>query len=607
MSRDRKVTYAFRAVYVVIAFCLMSPLLSTGVRHSTVWPEGDASLAIWANGFVAHFWTWNASPLFSSSIFAPHGLNLLANTTSIGLALLLTPITSIFGPIASFNAELFILPVAAAISMEWALRRTIPSPVARGVAGLVWGFSSYAMEALYMGWPNFLYLITPPILFWVSSELLHGEVSVQRLGIITGLTMSIQVLIGGEIAAMCLVVMVVVVVIFVVLSLARRRWPGSLTPRRLGRFIGWASVTGAPIGIPAVLYTLKGPAHLQSWVWPKGFFYYSMPWSVMWTHPVSSGPVLPGWVPVTPSHAYFGPFLLIVALLSVILVRRGLSAVALGLAILGLWLVRGPSAPLHTFDLMVNLPVIHNIIVQRFVLAIWFAVALAVAVGLDGLATHLQKRSWPELRSLGLLCVVAISVLTPTVVAVSGAGVWHSQTPRVDNGLTWVAQHEPATPVVVTFPFYESSAAMIQQVAQVLPIRLLGGWGPQPGYDHEETRVSTHLALLSEVQMNQPTEVQLRRIFRFFKTHSVTDLVIPQHLSIPTDRGYRQPYQFAAAMAEIYGAPVVRGGDWYWNLRATSPKRKVLVLAENRWRHCAWGVGRINPHAVPGCILRAKP
>lgn len=180
----------------------MSPLLSSGLRRSTVWPEGDASISIWANGFVAHFWTWNASPLFSSGVFAPHGMKVLANTTSFGLALLLAPVTLLVGPVASFNLELFLLPLASAFAMQWSLRRLIPSPVARGIAGLIWGFSPFAMEALYWGWPNFLYLVTPPLLLWVCSELVRSQWSVRRLGVVTGVAMSLQLLIGGEVLSL---------------------------------------------------------------------------------------------------------------------------------------------------------------------------------------------------------------------------------------------------------------------------------------------------------------------------------------------------------------------------------------------------------------------
>ena len=65
--------------------------------------------------------------------------------------------------------------------MMWSLKRLIPSPYARGVAGLVWGFSPFAMEAFYWGWPNFLFLVAPPLVLWALVELLHATSTPKRL------------------------------------------------------------------------------------------------------------------------------------------------------------------------------------------------------------------------------------------------------------------------------------------------------------------------------------------------------------------------------------------------------------------------------------------
>ncbi len=606
MIRDRRLATAFVGFYAFLSLLIMSPLLASGLRRSTVWPEGDASISIWANGFVAHFWTWNSSPLFSSGVFAPHGINLLANTTAWGLALLLAPVTWIVGPVASFNVELFLLPVVSAVAMQWSLRRLVPSPIARGIAGLIWGFSPFAMEALYWGWPNFLYLATPPLLLWVSSELIRGELTARRLGIFTGVMMSLQLLIGGEVAAMCLVVMSMVVLVTALWSLRQRRLPGDLTLARLGRFVGWTSLAGAPVGLSAALFALAGPAHLQSWVWPEAVFKISVPVSSLWSDPVASGAFHPGWEPVYPSHFYFGPILLVAVVVSALATRRALGWVSLALAAMGVWLIRGVRAPLHPFAVLWRLPVVHNIVVGRYVLITWFAAAIAMALGVESLLRTLRKRHVGARTSLGLVGALSALVLAAPALAIFHAGPWHSQTPRVDRGLTWVAHHEPATPVVVAFPFNESSAAMIQQVDQQLKIRLLGGWGPQPGYDPSEISADTTLVFLSELRTHQPTETQLREIATFFAAHEVTDLVIPRRVATPLERGYLQPYQIVAAFSEIYGAPRVVAGEWHWDLRHAPELGTPLVLAPKRWEYCAWGIGRVNPAAVPGCVLDSK-
>jgi hypothetical protein len=218
----------------------------------------------------------------------------------------------------------------------------------------------------------------------------------------------------------------------------------------------------------------------------------------------------------------------------------------------------------------------------------------------------MRERHWSSIFSTAAVTALTVATVAAPALAIIDAGPWHAQSPRVDRGLTWVARHEPATPVVVAFPFNESSAAMIQQVDQNLKIRLLGGWGPQPGYARVEIPATTTLVYLSELRTSQPTESRLRQIATFFSAHGVTDLVIPRRVATPLERGYLQPYQIVAVFTEIYGPPAVVAGDWHWDLRHRPQIGRPLVLAPKRWEYCAWGIGRVNPAAVPGCVLDSK-
>jgi hypothetical protein len=154
----------------------------------------------------------------------------------------------------------------------------------------------------------------------------------------------------------------------------------------------------------------------------------------------------------------------------------------------------------------------------------------------------------------------------------------------------------------MAFPFFESSAAMIQQVSEHLPIRLLGGWGPQNGYSPAEMPAVNDLLYLSEVSMFQLTSEQLRQIAAFLSRHGVTDIVVPVHIRRPLNRGYLEPFQMVVALSEIYGSPQVVAGDWHWNLRVHRLQGTPIVLSERRWQYCAWGLGRVNPRAVGNCV-----
>ena len=73
----------------------------------------------------------------------PHGVNLLANTSSVAIGVALAPITWIFGPIATFNVALFLSPVLSALAMFILVRRWVTWMPAAFVAGLLYGFSPF--------------------------------------------------------------------------------------------------------------------------------------------------------------------------------------------------------------------------------------------------------------------------------------------------------------------------------------------------------------------------------------------------------------------------------------------------------------------------------
>ena len=74
------------ASYVIVSLWLLRSVLSH-VSTRTTYPSLDASLLIWASGWVAHAVTHVENPFYSSYVFAPHGLNLLANPCSAALLL----------------------------------------------------------------------------------------------------------------------------------------------------------------------------------------------------------------------------------------------------------------------------------------------------------------------------------------------------------------------------------------------------------------------------------------------------------------------------------------------------------------------------------------
>ena len=593
----------------------MSPLARTGFRNSTVWPEGDASLPIWTNEFVSHVSQWfsNGSPFFTDSIYHPHGLNLLANTTSFGLAVLLIPVTWLIGPIGAFNVSMFVSPILSATAMMWALKRFVPSPYARGVAGLVWGFSPFAMEAFYWGWPNFLLLVTPPIVMWALIELFHRDIGARRLGLIVGAVLAVQITIGAEIAALCVVATVIAAIFVGVPYLAtRRRLPAELTWSRLGWTGLWAVVGFAPIGAPVALYATFGPAHLDTWVWDEVFMRAGMPWSPLVNHPIVTGSLGYRWDPVMPNHFFFGWPALLAAALAVVFLRHPLARVVSVLGLVGIWFMRGGDAFLHPLEILWNLPVFRNIISGRYIVFTWFALAVLTALAITAASRFFEQRHLNSRLQVGAIATVLLIALYQPAHAVIFAGPWHTQSPRHDPALSLYGRSATTTKVIMAYPAWKSGSSMIQQETEQLNTKLIGGWGPQPGYTPREREAAIYLMRINSGLLPIASSTQLAELNYFINKRRVDTILMPRHFTFSKERGYIQPYQAAALLTYMYGAPREVANAWVWEKEDHSDAHGWILnpsihpLTEKQWQRCAWGIGNVNPRGVPKCVVKAS-
>lgn len=611
MLRQHRVSLAFLALYSTIMLALMSPLATTGIRSSTVMPESDPAQPIWALGYVAHWHNWFhlGGPLFTDAIYFPHGLNVLANTTSFGLAILFLPVTLLLGPMASFNVIMFAGPVVSGAAMMWALRRHVDSSVFRGLAGLVWGFSPFTMEAFYWGWPNFVVLVAPPLMLWFFTELLHNTFSPRKLGLVLGVALSLQITVGAEVAALCLVGCIGTIVIAGTGYLvARRQWPGQLSWERLRKVTLWSGVGFAPLGLPVVGFATQGPAHLASWVWHDAFIKSPHSWGALVSEPVVKAQWDPFWFPVVPSHFFFGWPAVVGIAVAIVVIRHSLVRVMGVLALLGLWFMRGEAALLNPLSLLWHLPVVRNIFSSRFIIFTWFAAAVILAVGLQELTKFLADRHL-ALRTRGVVvAVLLVTLLVQPIHAIVATGTWDVQSSRRDAGLTEYAHRGTEPRVVMTYPAVKSSASMIQQATEGLTLKLVGGWGPQTGFSRSDDAAASYLIKAQHWLLPLPQRRNIAAVNDFIARRHVDAIIIPRQLTFPLKRGYMQPYQMVALLTYMYGSPAKLADTWIWERPHDSQwhvRSTTFVLTERQWRRCAWGVGRFNPDGVPFCVNKA--
>src|SRR5579872_1593338 len=98
------VTVGFIAVYVLLGVVAYGSSWLHGIAHTLPCGGcGDNGQEVWFLGWQAHALTNLVNPLRTDWVVYPYGAD-LANNTSMPLAgMIATPITLLFGPIASYN------------------------------------------------------------------------------------------------------------------------------------------------------------------------------------------------------------------------------------------------------------------------------------------------------------------------------------------------------------------------------------------------------------------------------------------------------------------------------------------------------------------------
>jgi hypothetical protein len=141
------------------------------------------------------------NPLFTDYQFYPHGLNLMWNTPVPLLGALLAPATVAFGPVLAYNLAITLAPALSAWACFVMLGRYVESRVARGIGGLVYGFSPYVVIQS-VGHLHAAVAWTPPLILILLDEIVvRQRRSAVRMGILLGLLCVSQLLISEEVLA----------------------------------------------------------------------------------------------------------------------------------------------------------------------------------------------------------------------------------------------------------------------------------------------------------------------------------------------------------------------------------------------------------------------
>ncbi len=204
MTRRRGQWIALALYSVLAAVVFVSTWVDPGGRW--IGSPKDPQLFIWYLGWIPHQLSHGLNPLYTDYLSYPPGVNLMWNTSMIFPALVLWPVTAVFGPVVAYN-----LLITAGIALSaWcgflAARRFVDGDLPCFLAGLVYGFSP-GLIAQALGHPHVVVALYPPIALLLGDEILvRRRLHPALYGALAGVATALELLTGEELLAVTLLI-----------------------------------------------------------------------------------------------------------------------------------------------------------------------------------------------------------------------------------------------------------------------------------------------------------------------------------------------------------------------------------------------------------------
>ncbi|OHX03557.1 hypothetical protein [Micromonospora sp. WMMB235] len=430
-------------VLVVAGYLGLAVLLTTGQwrRPERLFHQaGDQMLFEWMLARAARAVTGGENPLWSGALNAPDGVNLMANTSVLGLGVPLTPVTVVFGSQAAFLVAVT-LSLAGTATAWYALlaRRLVRSRAAAAVGGLFCGFApgmvAQAGAHLHMA-AQFLVPVILALVFRPATD------RVRRDGVLLGLAVAYQVFLGEEV----LVFLALAAGVFAgAYALADRAAARRLTPvvaRRLG--VG-ALVAGVLLAYP-LWFQFAGPGHYRGMPFhTEGYRLDVVSFVTTARQSVAGDAHRAGLLSPNPTeqNSFLGPFLPLLAVLVVVrLWRRPLVRALAACGLLFALLSLGSPVLVNRHDtglpgpyrLLAGVPLLDLVVPARFALVCVPVLGVLLALALDrvrrgGVRTWAPWAGAVAAALLPLAPTPIRAVPVPPVPAVVSGGGWREYVP----------------------------------------------------------------------------------------------------------------------------------------------------------------------------------
>jgi hypothetical protein len=361
-----------------------------------------------------------ANPLSSDRLNAPGVVNMMANTSVLGLSLPMAPVTHFFGPGVSVVFLLTLGLAGTAAAWYWVLsRHLVRSRVAAWIGGLWCGFAP-AMISHSNAHVNFVNAWLVPFIVWQVLRLREPG-RVRRGGILLGLLVVGQVFLNEEVLLFTALALGAFVIAY-----------GLMSPRRAMRearqFLPGLGVAGV-VALVLLAYPLwwqftqPGSYHGQPFA-PDEYVTDLASLATFARQSLAGNGALARALSVsaTEDDTFFGPFGLVMIIVSMVVLWRSLAARATAIAGIALLVcslgtklrVGGVVTPVPLpFGLVKHLPLFDLVSVVRLGMVAAVVAGVLLALATDRLPSFSRKGR--RLFVAGL--VLALVPLTPKPLA----------------------------------------------------------------------------------------------------------------------------------------------------------------------------------------------
>ncbi len=597
--------------YLGLGVLLWGEAWTQGASTHTLCGCGDPALFLWFFQWPATALAHGHSPFYSQALFHGTGINLLSQTSVLGMSIPLVPVTWIWGPVASLNVASTLAPALSAFFCFVVLRRWVSWTPAAYLGGLLYGFSPFVLTSLAPAHLMTAAVMLLPLMLAVLDDIVVRQKHSARWGgVLLGVLLFWQFFLSSELlAVIALVVVVATVALAAVVLVADRAALMRRLPHAVEAIVMAAVVGGVLLAYP-VWFALDGPAHLPGLIWPNisaiGGFDWSSFVSPEYAHGVNVYGALGGYEGAAlPSAGYLGWGLLGVLAGGFVIWFRDRRVVFFGF-LLGLCVVCSIGARKGNWvvaRVFAHLPVLENVIVQRFMAVGFLAAAVMLALILDRTRAdlpHVLKVAGAGGAVLGCGAAVGMAVVSLTPIADTFA-------PRLPFAMrpvllprwyTQVASSLPPGRVVLSYPvpFSGIQSAMAWQAVDAMHYSQAGGGGPQGQLSHAGS-AAVGFVDLSRLDFGfkpQPggTAANFAAVRHALAVWGVNTVVIAPDRDVPLLQQGHDPVYAAAFMTAALGRlPTIEAGAWVWN---------NVSLSRSPALHIA-------PSALPFCLAVAEP